>query len=136
MATMRRMKLYRPSGLPDHLVGEDRAGGLCLFPASPGGWARRTPWAAGLDRLEEVSVAEARGTKWPGAIGGAPRAGKPARHQIAVRVTDDERAAWAELATGHGSLAGWIRKTCNAAVAAARAGRVDPGDTPTDPDRP
>jgi hypothetical protein len=29
---------------PDHLVGEDRAGALLLFPAVPRGWAKRTVW--------------------------------------------------------------------------------------------
>jgi hypothetical protein len=63
-----------------------------------------------LDGLDEVprgdSPAEGRRTRWPGAIGGAPRAGTASKHQLGVRVTDDERAAWERAAEGAPSRTG------------------------------
>lgn len=109
------MKLYRPRHLAGHLVGEDKAGALLLFPAEPGGWAKRTPWTGSMKSLDEISPAEGRRTRWPGAIGGAPRAGTASKHQLGVRVTDDERTAWERAAEG-APLSDWIRNTCNAAA--------------------
>jgi len=35
------MRLYRPRGVPDTFVGEDKAGALMVFPAKPRGWSKR-----------------------------------------------------------------------------------------------
>jgi hypothetical protein len=42
------------------------------------------------------------------------------KHQLDVRVTDDERKSW-ELAVDGAPLSDWIRNTCNAAAATARS---------------
>ena len=70
----------------------------------------------------------ARGTKWPGAVGGRPRdpSGKPSR-TVGIRATDDERAAWQRAAEGSGiSLTDWARRSLNqvAARAAGTSARV------------
>ena len=112
---MAALKLYRPREVPGHLVGEDKAGKFLLFPAEPGGWLRRTSYDGPLRESEAVPSTEGRGTKWPGAIGGKARDGKPSTHQIGVRINDDERKAWEKAAAGR-PLADWIRLTCNAAA--------------------
>jgi hypothetical protein len=121
------LRLYRPRDIPDHLVGEDRAGALLLFPATARGWAKRTPYTGPKKALDEVKPSEGRRTGWPGAIGGKPRSetGKPSAHSIGVRVTDDERAAW-EHAAGDMRLSDWIRATLNDAATAARRGKAKP----------
>ena len=113
------MKLYRSKEYPDHWVGEDEHGALLLWPAKPRGWLKRTPYTGSKRVLEEVSPALARGTKWPGAIGGKLRdpSGKPSR-PIAIRATDDERAAWQRAADEREtSLTVWARDTLNSAAA-------------------
>ena len=120
------MKLYRPREIPDHWVGEDRHGALLLWPAKPKGWSKRTPYTGGKRQLEEVSPTLARGTGWPGAVGGKPRAlsGERSTRSIGVRATAEERAAW-ESAAGDRRLSDWIRDTLNVA-----AGRTRPKSKP------
>lgn len=113
------MKLYRSKEHPDHWVGEDQHGALLLWPAKPRGWQKRTPYTGSKRTLEEVSPALARGTKWPGAIGGKLRdpSGKPS-HPIAIRATDEERAAWQRAADERETnLTVWARDALNAAAA-------------------
>jgi hypothetical protein len=115
------MRLYRSRDNPDHWIGEDQHGALMLWPAEPGGWAKRTAYTGGKRQLEEVEPALARGSGWPG--GGRtrkPRAasGEPSTRSIGVRATPGERAAW-ESAAGERKLSDWIRDTLNAAAAAA-----------------
>jgi len=112
------MKLYYSAEIADHWIGEDRHGALVVWPAEPRGWTHRTPYTGGKRPLEEVSPALARGTGWPGALGGKIRApsGAPSK-PVGVRATDDERAAW-ERAAGERKLSDWIRDTLNAAAAA------------------
>ena len=108
------MRLFRSKEHPEHLIGEDRAGALLLFPAAPRGWTRRTPYTGGKRQLEEVSPVEGRGTGWPGAIGGKPRSTSGASvHSISVRVTTEERDLW-ESAAGERRLSDWIRETLTA----------------------
>lgn len=111
------MRLYRSREIADAYIGEDKAGALVVFPAKPRGWAKRTPYLGSKRSLEEVSPAEARGTGWPGAIGGKPRAasGEASVYQISVRVTAEERELWL-AAAGEGRLADWIRSTLTAAA--------------------
>lgn len=66
----------------------------------------------------------ARGTKWPGAIGGKSRdpSGKPSR-TVGIRATDDERAAWQRAADAGGlSLTDWACRSLNQ-VASRAAGK-------------
>ncbi|HWU90541.1 MAG TPA: hypothetical protein VN253_24920 [Kofleriaceae bacterium] len=111
------MKLYRARELPDAFVGEDKAGALLVFPAKPRGWGKRTPYQGSRRTLDEISPSEARGTGWPGAIGGKTRAasGEPSVYQISVRVTAEERELWL-AAAGEGRLADWIRSTLTVAA--------------------
>jgi len=112
------MKLYRPKEPPGHLVGEDRAGGLLLFPASPRGWSKRIAWQGTRRQLEEVAPSEGRGTGWPGAIGGKPRATTASVHTVSVRVTTEERDLW-QSAAGERRLSDWVRDSLNEVAAAA-----------------
>jgi hypothetical protein len=108
---MASLKLYRSKEHPNHWVGEDRYGSLLLFPAKIRGWASRTPYTGSKTELEEVSAMQARGTKWPGAIGGKTRdpSGKPSRI-IGIRVTQAERETWQVAADERGvSLTEWLR---------------------------
>lgn len=109
------VKLYRPKEPPDHLVGEDRAGALLLFPAVPRGWAKRTVWTGARRQLEEISPAEGRRTGWPGAIGGKPRGPSASVYSISVRVTAEERDLWLGAA-GERRLSDWMRDTLTAAA--------------------
>jgi hypothetical protein len=112
---MPALKLYRSKEHPDHWIGEDRHGALLIFPAKIRGWASRTPYVASKRDLEEVSPVLARGTKWPGAIGGRARdpSGKPSR-PVALRATDDEREKWQGAAEERDlSLAEWARESLN-----------------------
>lgn len=115
------MKLYRSAEVADQWIGEDRHGALVIWPAQPRGWMHRTPYTGGKRQLEEVSPALARGTGWPGAVGGKVRApsGAPSK-PVGVRATDEERAAWVRAA-GERKLSDWIWDTLNAAAAAAAA---------------
>lgn len=109
------LKLYRSKEHAAYWIGEDRHGALLLFPAKARGWASRTPFTGSRLDLEEVSPVLARGTKWPGAIGGKPRdpRGKPTR-TVGIRVTDDERASWQRAADASGSrLTDWARESLN-----------------------
>jgi len=109
------LKLYRSKERADHWIGEDRHGALLIFPAKPRGWASRTPFPGSRLELEEVSPVLARGTKWPGAVGGKPRdpSGKPSR-TVGIRATDDERAAWQRAADAIGmKLTDWARHSLN-----------------------
>jgi len=122
------LKLYRSEGHTEHWIGEDRHGALLIFPAKVRGWMLRTPFVGSRLDLEEVSPVLARGTKWPGAVGGRPRdpSGKPSR-TVGIRATDDERAAWQRAAEGSGiSLTDWARRSLNqvAARAAGTSARV------------
>ena len=115
------LKLYRSKAHADHWVGEDRHGALLLFPAKSRGWASRTPFTGSRLDLEEVSPVLARGTKWPGAIGGRPRhpSGKPTR-TVGIRATDDEREAWQRAAEASEiSLTEWARQSLNQVAAKA-----------------
>jgi hypothetical protein len=108
---MASLKLYRSKEHSDHWVGEDKYGSLSLFPAKARGWASRTPYVGSRAELEEVSAMLARGTKWPGAIGGKTRdpSGKPSRI-IGIRVTQAEREEWLRAAEARGvSLTEWLR---------------------------
>lgn len=108
---MASLKLYRSKEHPDYWVGEDKHGALLLFSAKIRGWASRTPYVGSRAELEEVSAMLARGTKWPGAVGGKTRdpSGKPSRI-IGIRVTDAEREAWQRAADARGvSLTEWLR---------------------------
>ena len=108
---MASLKLYRSKEHPDHWIGEDKHGALLLFPSKIRGWASRTPYTGSRAELEEVSAMSARGTKWPGAIGGKTRdpSGKPSRI-IGIRVTDAERGMWQRAANARGvSLTEWLR---------------------------
>lgn len=108
---MASLKLYRSKEHPDHWVGEDKHGALLLFPSKIRGWLSRTPYVGSRSELEEVSPMQARGTKWPGAIGGKPRdpSGKPSKI-VGIRVTEDEREAWQAAAdTRDVSLTEWLR---------------------------
>ena len=122
------LKLYRAKAHAEHWVGEDRHGALLIFPAKARGWASRTPFSGSRLELEEVSPVLARGTKWPGAVGGKPRdpSGKPSR-TVGIRATDDERAAWQRAAEASGSsLTDWARRSLNqlAARTIAKGARV------------
>lgn len=115
------LKLYRAKAHAEHWVGEDRHGALLLFPAKARGWASRTPFAGSRLELEEVSPVLARGTKWPGAVGGKSRdpSGKPSR-TVGIRATDDERTAWQRAAEASGSsLTEWARRWLNQVAAKA-----------------
>jgi hypothetical protein len=115
------LKLYRSKEHADHWIGEDRHGALLIFPAKVRGWISRTPFAGSRLDLEEVSPVLARGTKWPGAIGGKPRdpSGKPSR-TVGIRATDDERAAWQRAADASGTgLTDWARRSLNQVAARA-----------------
>ena len=117
------LKLYRSKAHADHWIGEDRHGALLIFPAKPRGWVSRTPFPGSRLDLEEVSPVHARGTKWPGAIGGKSRdpSGKPSR-TVGIRATDDERTAWQRAAdTGGISLTDWARRSLNQVAARATA---------------
>jgi hypothetical protein len=108
---MASLKLYRSKEHPDQWVGEDKYGSLSLFPAKIRGWASRTPYNGSRAELEEVSAMLARGTKWPGAIGGKTRdpSGKPSRI-VGIRVTEAERNTWQRAADERGvSLTEWLR---------------------------
>jgi hypothetical protein len=108
---MANLKLYRSKEHPDHWVGVDKHGSLLLFPSKIRGWQQRTPYIGSRAELEEVSAMLARGTKWPGAIGGKTRdpSGKPSRI-VGIRVTDAEREAWQRAADARGvSLTEWLR---------------------------
>lgn len=123
---MPALKLYRSKEHADHWIGEDRHGALLIFPAKARGWASRTPYIGSKRDLEEVSPALARGTKWPGAIGGRVRdpSGKPSK-PVALRATDDERAAWESAADEHGmTLAEWARACLNEMAARPRSKRL------------
>ena len=111
------MRLYRPRGVPDTFVGEDKAGALMVFPAQPRGWSKRSAYPGSKRSLDEVPAPEGRGTGWPGAIGGKPRSasGQPSVYQISVRITAEERDSWL-AAAGDGRLADWIRSTLNGAA--------------------
>jgi hypothetical protein len=105
------------------VIGEDRHGALLIFPAKVRGWASRTPFVGSRLELEEVSPALARGTKWPGAIGGKSRdpSGAPSR-TVGIRATDDERAAWQRAADASGiRLTDWARRSLNQIAARAVA---------------
>jgi hypothetical protein len=112
------VKLYRPKEPPGHFVGEDRAGGLLLFPASPRGWSKRIAWQGTQRQLVEISPLEARGTGWPGAIGGKPRRTTASVHTVSVRVTTEERDLW-QSAAGERRLSDWVRDSLNDIAAAA-----------------
>jgi len=117
------LKLYRSKGHADHWIGEDRHGALLIFPAKARGWMSRTPFVGSRLELEEVSPGLARGTKWPGAIGGKSRdpSGKPSR-TVGIRATDDERAAWLRAADASGlKLTDWARRSLNQVAARAAA---------------
>ena len=117
------LKLYRSKEHADHFVGEDQHGALLLFPAKARGWMKRTPYVGSKRGLEEAAPALARGTKWPGAIGGKPRAanGQPSK-PLTIRATDDERAAWQRAADErHVRLTAWARETLNEHVRPARS---------------
>ena len=112
---MPALTLYRSKEHADHWIGEDRHGALLIFPAKVRGWASRTPYVGSKRDLEEVSPVLARGTKWPGAIGGKIRhpSGKTSK-PVALRATDDEREAWQRAADELGiSLAEWARASLN-----------------------
>lgn len=115
------LKLYRSKAHADHWIGEDRHGALLLFPAKVRGWASRTPFVGSRLELEEVSPVLARGTKWPGAVGGKSRdpSGKPSR-TVGIRATDDERTAWQRAADASGiRLTDWARRSLNQVAARA-----------------
>jgi hypothetical protein len=118
------MKLYRPRGSSDVFVGEDREGALMVFPAKPRGWAKRSAFQGKRGTLEEVLASQGRGTGWPGAIGGKPRAasGEPSLYQISVRITAEERDLW-RAAAGDDALANWMRTTLTAAARAHGKGK-------------
>lgn len=67
--------------------------------------------------IAEVGIVEAvrlyESQRNPKRMGRPPRAGAPTS-SITVRVTEDERGAWTEMA-GDQPLADWIRERCNAA---------------------
>jgi hypothetical protein len=114
------LKLYRAKAHPDHWIGEDKHGALLLFPAKPKGWASRTPYVGSKQELEEISPTFARGTKWPGAIGGKARdpSGKPSRRVTGIRGTDDERDTWQRASAAKElSLYEWIRRALNEVAA-------------------
>jgi hypothetical protein len=117
------LKLYRSKEHADHFVGEDQHGALLLFPAKPRGWLKRTPYVGAKRALEEVAPALARGTKWPGAIGGKPRhaSGQPSK-PLTIRATDDERAAWQRAADERKTrLTAWAREMLNEASRPTRS---------------
>jgi hypothetical protein len=118
------MKLFRPADASDHWIGEDAHGALMTWPASDGGWAKRTAYTGPKRGLVEVEPALARGTRWPGA-GRArlPRAssGEASNERVTLRSTAAERAAWQALAESCGQgLTVWARDELNAAVARAK----------------
>jgi hypothetical protein len=119
--TSAAVKLYRPPDVPGSLVGEDKAGALMVFPAKPRGWAKRSAYQGSKRHLEEITPLDARGTGWPGAIGGKTRmpTGEASVYQISVRVTAEERELWL-AAAGGGPLAEWIRSTLTAAARGRR----------------
>lgn len=58
----------------------------------------------------------ARGTKWPGAIGGKVRdpSGNPSRRVIGIRATDAEHEVWQRAAEMRGlNLGEWTRQALN-----------------------
>ena len=117
------LKLYRSKVHAEQWVGEDRHGALLIFPARNRGWTARTPFVGSRLELEEVSPAHARGTKWPGAVGGKSRdpSGKPSR-TVGIRATDDERTSWQRAANASGSsLTDWARRSLNQVAAKANA---------------
>src|SRR5947207_3920880 len=105
------LKLYRSKAPATHCYTLSLHDALPIFPAKPRGWASRTPFSGSRLDLEEVSPVLARGTKWPGAVGGKPRdpRGKPSR-TVGIRATDDERTAWQRAADASEiSLTNWAR---------------------------
>jgi hypothetical protein len=120
------LRLYRSDEHPDQLVGEDQHRALVVFPATPKGWARRTPYTGERSKLVEISPALARGTKWPGARGGrvADPSGKPRSRFVAIMATDEQRARWAAAAAERGlTLSQWTREALDAYSAQPRKRR-------------
>jgi hypothetical protein len=120
------LKLYRSREHAGHWVGEDKHGALLLFPAKTRGWVSRTPYVGSRNDLEEVSPMLARGTRWPGAVGGKARdpGGKPSRVVLGIRVTEDERETWQRAADARGlSVTEWVRVAANEAAAPRRSKR-------------
>jgi hypothetical protein len=137
------LKLFRSKEHPDHWVGEDKHGALLLFPAKPRGWASRTPYAGSRPELEEVSPMLARGTKWPGALGGKARhpSGEPSSRVIGIRGTNVEAEMWRRAAEARGlSLNDWTRQALNEIAErqapAAAATESSPKGSSTKPKRP
>lgn len=119
------MKLFRSPEMPGHWIGQDRAGGMVVWPIEPGGWSKRTPYTGPRRPLQEVSPAEARGTGWPGAGGGRPpRAGGKPGKLVGIRASDEERSAWAAEADAEDkALSEWARDELNAAAERRRRER-------------
>lgn len=110
------MKLYRPLDLPGHLVGEDKAGKLMLFPATPRGWSQRTAYDGPRRGLPDADREESRGTGWPGSPRGPAPRGMSSGRDIKVRVTDAERADF-EKEAGDRHVSTWLRELGLAEVA-------------------
>lgn len=120
------MKLYTSTSLPGHFIAEDETipGLFFAFPDAKRGWQARSQWKRNRRALVEVDASLAYGTGWPG----APGVGRPARttaptSTFSLRLTEQERAEWTELA-GDKSLGEWIRERCAAAAAAIRFARA------------
>ncbi len=120
----RPVKLYRSREIPNHWIGEDKHGALMLWPAEPGGWAKRTAYTGGKRHLEEVEPALARGTRWPGG-GRAPRPRAPSgavSTSFGLRVSPEERTSWKQAARERKmTLSDWVREALNNAVRSQRA---------------
>ena len=72
----------------------------------------------------------ARGTTWPGAIGGKARdpSGKPSRVVLGIRVTEAEREVWQRAADAHGlPVTEWVRRRCHRGPRRHAGGRRDLG---------
>ena len=116
---MREWRLYRSRDLPSQWIGTDQAGALMVWPNEKRGWAKRVSYTGPKRALEEVEPALARGTGWAG--GGRahhPRSatGRPSK-PVAIRATEEERAAW-EGAAKHlkRTLSEWCRGELNDAA--------------------
>lgn len=118
------MRLYRSTEHPGFWIGEDAAGSLMLWPATPRGWPKRVGYGGGKRQLEEVEPREARGTGWPGGgVGRRPLRGAPSK-SLTIRVTDQERGAWEHAASvNEQGLSDWIRDACNTVAATTASAR-------------
>ena len=116
------MKLYKSAEYPGQWIGTDAEGALVRWPAERGGWQRRTPYTGPKRSLEEVELALARGSGWPGGGTGRPLRHGAATRMFGIRATDDEIASWMERAGDeHKRPAVWARDTLNAEVMRSRS---------------